>query len=90
MINTTQLRFLRKPEVLKLTGFSKSTLQNRVDEGLVPAPINLGDRAVGFLEIEIQKVLAAMAAGRSKEEIKELVEYLVDSRHKYAEALEGF
>lgn len=45
---------LRLPEVLVRTGLSRSTLYRRVDEGTFPAPINLGPRAVGWPESEVQ------------------------------------
>lgn len=45
---------LRLPDVLNRTGLSRSTLYRRVDDGTFPAPINLGPRAVGWPESEIQ------------------------------------
>ena len=88
MNQSQQLRFIRKPEVLNLLAVSKTTLQTMVNDGLVPPPIHLGERAVAHINIEVNQVLAAMAAGKTQEQIKELVEYLVDNRHRYAEALE--
>jgi prophage regulatory protein len=48
---------LRLPAVKNRTGLSRSTIYLRVTEGKFPKPINLGGRAVGWLEAEIQEWL---------------------------------
>jgi len=45
---------LRLPAVKARTGLSRSTIYLRVSEGTFPAPVSLGDRAVGWIEAEIQ------------------------------------
>lgn len=70
----------RKPEVLKRTGFSRSTLHNRVNQGLFVPPISLGARAVGWPDHEITELLRAMISGTSPDGIKQLVISLIDSR----------
>lgn len=70
----------RRPEVLNLLQISRSSLYKKIDQGLWPAPINLGARAVAWVSSENQQVLAAMIAGQSPEEIKELVKKLVADR----------
>ena len=70
----------RKPEVLKRLGLAKSTLHDRINHNLLPPPISLGARAVGFLQHEIDAVLAAMIVGKSNDEIKVLVLELVAQR----------
>jgi prophage regulatory protein len=49
---------LRLPAVKTRTGLSRSTIYLRVAEGRFPKPISLGDRAVGWIETEIEKWLA--------------------------------
>ncbi|MCG7651611.1 AlpA family phage regulatory protein [Alteromonas sp. MmMcT2-5] len=71
---------IRKNEVIRNTGFSKSTLHNRINAGLWPTPISLGARAVGFVLSECEIVLKAMIAGHSSEEIKSLVSDLINQR----------
>ena len=44
---------LRLPAVKARTGLSRSTIYQRVREGTFPRPINLGKRAVGWVESEI-------------------------------------
>ena len=56
MANTNQekLSILRRKQVEKRTGLSRSTIYLRIQEGTFPRPINLGVRAVGWLENEIE------------------------------------
>ena len=44
---------LRLPAVKARTGLSRSTLYLRMSFGLFPKPVNLGGRAVGWLEAEV-------------------------------------
>jgi len=46
----------------------------------MPPPIPLSERSVGWLEHEVDAVLAAMVAGRRDDFIKALVGRLVDQR----------
>ena len=70
----------RKPEVLKRTGFSRSTLYNKINHGLFVPPISLGDRAVGWPEHETSAILQAMVAGYQKQQIELLVCSLISAR----------
>lgn len=76
----TPPRIVRKPQVLSTLGISKSTLFNRINAGLIPPSINLGGRACGWLEEEIQTVLSALVANRKPDDIKELVKNLMEAR----------
>lgn len=51
-------RILRLPDVLTRTGLSRSTVYQRITEGAFPASISLGDRAVGWVEADIEEWLA--------------------------------
>ena len=44
---------LRLPAVKARTGLSRSTIYLRISEGNFPRPIQLGVRAVGWIEAEI-------------------------------------
>lgn len=60
---------LRLPEVKARTGLSRSTIYLRISEGRFPASISLGDRAVGWVEEEIdiwlkQQIKASRKAAR--------------------------
>ena len=48
-------RILRLPNVLDRTGLSRSTVYQRVSEGRFPRPVSLGDRAVGWVESDIEE-----------------------------------
>jgi prophage regulatory protein len=50
-------RILRRPEVEKLTGIPRSTLYAKIAVGDFPAPIKIGQRAVGWLEIDVNNWL---------------------------------
>lgn len=44
---------LRLPAVKARTGLARSAIYLRISEGRFPSPISLGDRAVGWIESEI-------------------------------------
>jgi len=48
-------RFMRIPEVAKVTGLAKSTIRYCVEAGTFPAPVRLTARAVGWRESEIKR-----------------------------------
>ncbi|MGI2104855.1 helix-turn-helix transcriptional regulator [Shewanella frigidimarina] len=79
-MNQYQPRIIRKPDVINETGLSKSTLYNRIKDGLFPPPISLGARAVGFVKSECEAVINAMIAEQTPEQIKALVISLVQQR----------
>ena len=48
-------RFLRLPEVQDRTGLSRSTIYVRLGQGRFPRPVSLGERAVGWIEAEVEE-----------------------------------
>lgn len=50
---------LRLPEVKKQTGLARSTIYLRISEGSFPKPINLGVRAVGWVDTDISEWIQA-------------------------------
>ena len=64
---------LRLPTVKTRTGLSRSTIYLRISEGSFPKPISLGARAVGWPDNEVDAINSARIAGKSDEEIRELV-----------------
>jgi predicted DNA-binding transcriptional regulator AlpA len=82
--NKHPVKFIRTSLVTELSGLSKSTLRRRIQEGLFVPPCSLGERAIAFLEFEVNTILTAMAAGKSTEEIKALVKSLVEQRQQEA------
>jgi prophage regulatory protein len=51
-------KFLRLTEVQRRIPYSRSTIYLKVSRGEFPQPINLGARAVGWLESDIEKWIA--------------------------------
>ena len=81
---SNQPRILRKPDVIASTNLSKSTLYNRIKDGLMPPPISLGARAVGFIASEIEAVIQAWCEEQTPEQIKALVQELIQQRKQVA------
>jgi len=52
-------RVLRLPEVLKLTGLSRSTLYQFITRGDFPRQVQLGERSVGWFESHVSKWIQA-------------------------------
>ena len=69
--NREKLSILRRKQVEKRTGLSRSTIYLRIQEGTFPRPINLGARAVGWLENEIEAWLTSCLENRdSRQEVQ--------------------
>ena len=83
-MNLRHPQLIRKPEVLALTGLSKSTLYARINAQLFVPPISLGARAVAFVASEVDAVIQAMIEEQSPEQIKLLVSLLIQQRKKSA------
>ena len=50
---------LRRPQVQQRTGLSRSTLYQYIKDGVFPASIQLGPRAVGWLESDVSDWISA-------------------------------
>lgn len=48
---------LKLPEVITRTGLSRSSIYLRISKCEFPKPVNLGGRAVGWVESEVQQWL---------------------------------
>jgi len=65
--NISNEKILRLRTVMGRTGLTRSMAYELVREGRFPRPINLGARAVGWLESEINAWIAArVEASRAK------------------------
>lgn len=67
------IEILRLPNVLKVTGLSRSSLNRRMAAGEFPPPVSLGSgRAVGWISDEVQQWLAEQVeASRSESNQKD-------------------
>lgn len=84
MPSLIQIKIKRRPEVLSRLGIKNTCLHDRIKAGLLPPPIALGGRAVGWLEHELDQVLAFMAAGKADADIRLLIEHLIAQRIQFA------
>lgn len=78
------MKLIRLPGVLERTGKSRSGTYADIGAGLLPKPVQIGLRAVAFPEHEIDAVVSARVAGRSQDEIRELVSRLHAQRKEAA------
>ena len=61
---TALTRILRLPEVIARVGLRRPTIYLHISKGTFPKQINLGPRAVGWLESEIDAWIAARIRAR--------------------------
>ena len=71
---------LRRPQVEAICGYSRSTLYNRIRDGLWPTAVKIGPRSVGWLASEAEALNAARIAGQTDDAIKDLVRKLEEQR----------
>ena len=73
-------QLIRRPTVLAQTARSKSALQLDEKAGLFCPPISIGDRAVAYIKYEVDTIIQARIEGQAPEQIKSLVQKLIDNR----------
>lgn len=80
MIKKAVIIIERKAEVLERIGLSRSTLHNKIQNGLWCPPVSLGARAVGFIKHETDELISAHINGYSQIQLRQLVHKLVSER----------
>jgi prophage regulatory protein len=78
------LKIIRKHKSYDLTGMGKTMTDDKVDDGLYVEFFNVGGRAKGIFEHEINAISAVIAAGKSDDEIRDLVKRLMAKRQELA------
>ncbi|QQR80079.1 MAG: AlpA family phage regulatory protein [Deltaproteobacteria bacterium] len=73
---------LRLPDVKLSCGLSRSTIYLRISQGLWPKPVSLGGRSVGWPALEVMAINTARIAGKTNEEIRQLITKLERSRRE--------
>jgi len=53
------MRLIRLKEVIRNTGLGRSTVYKYIAEGQFPKPVSLGDRAVGWVDSEVDEWIMA-------------------------------
>jgi prophage regulatory protein len=74
-------RILRLPDVLRARGRSRSAHYLDIRKGLFTPPVHVGERAVGWPAAELTILNAARIAGKTTEELRQLVASLVAARN---------
>lgn len=74
------MKLLKLPAVLGLTANSRSGHYAHIKAGLMTPPVKLSVHAVAWPEHEIKAINAARVAGKTDDEIRELVARLVEER----------
>jgi prophage regulatory protein len=59
-------RIIRRPELESRFGLKRSTVYDHVKAGTFPAPIRIGERAVGWIESEVEAWLESRIAASRK------------------------
>ena len=57
-------KFIRLPEVIRRTGYKRTSIYEKISEGTFPAPIKLGPRAIAWVSEEIEKWMDERVAER--------------------------
>ena len=64
----------RMSDVLEAFGYrSRTTVYKNVNAGVFTRPIAIGQRAVGWLDTEVEAITLALVAGQSQDEVRQLV-----------------
>ena len=64
----------RMSDVLEAFGYrSRTTVYKNVSAGVFTRPIAIGQRAVGWLDTEVEAISLALIAGQSQDEVRQLV-----------------
>jgi prophage regulatory protein len=77
----TSFEFRRAAAAIKVSGYTKASYYRLIKEGLQLPFVSLGQRAVGLVAQEQDQVNAARLAGKSDDEIRDLVRGLVAARN---------
>ncbi|CNJ08168.1 helix-turn-helix transcriptional regulator [Yersinia vastinensis] len=56
----TTRRFIRLPEVMNKTGYSRAWIYRLISEGRFPSQVKIGMRAMAFIESEIDEWIVQM------------------------------
>lgn len=78
------IKLLRLDNMREATGLSRATIYSRINDGLLPKPIRYGERISVWPSNEVEEVTKATIAGKSADEIRQIVANLHEQRHAAA------
>ncbi|MCB1936736.1 MAG: transcriptional regulator [Nitrosomonas sp.] len=85
-----QLQLIKNTEARSSLGVGNTTFYEQLNAGLITPAVKLGVHSVAWPKHEIQAIVAARIAGKSDDQIKELVKQLVADRAKLPSIINGF
>jgi len=74
------MALLRLPEVIRLSGYSRSMLYALISQGLYPKPVKISERAVAWISYEVAAINQARIASKSNDELRTLVSQFLIAR----------
>jgi len=77
-------KLFRIKEALSIFGVSNSTFYDWITQGLMTPGVRVGSRTVIWPENELEAIRSAWVAGKEEDEIKALVEELIEARQEAA------
>jgi prophage regulatory protein len=86
-MHNINLKVLKKPEIKAITTDGNTAQFEKIRQGLLPPYFHLGKRSVGMFEHECITIVTARAAGKSDDEIRQIVKALIKQRETSANDL---
>ncbi len=75
-------KLLRMTDVTEMIGLKKSAVYKMVNDGVLTKPIKMGKKVSLWPDYEIQTIIDAIIENRNQDELKTLVNNLMESRSK--------
>lgn len=79
-MNSSQINFIRMPRTKQKTGLSHGGVYLHMQQGTLPSSIRIGEKAVAWIESEIDAVIKARIERRTDDEVRDLVKKLEADR----------
>ena len=80
MTPTNRPILLNMHQTIQITGLSKSSIYKKINLGLFPSRISLGDRKKAFITTEINSYMNALIQEKGSEQMKSLIKELTSLR----------
>jgi prophage regulatory protein len=81
-MSADKAKLIRLKDVISISGLKRATIYSYISKGLFPLQITLGERIVAWIETEILAVNQARIAGKTEQEIQNLVSQLKIQRQQ--------
>jgi prophage regulatory protein len=67
-IQNTELQIIKLPSVINISGLSRTSIYNSIEEGTFPKQVSLGERSVGWVKSEVLEWIDSRIKARDEEE----------------------